>query len=1288
MRKFISLALIVLIITSMLGNLSVFAQNNTAMLDPSEYAYITNGNESASELTKSETGYHGVYENYNVSSDQQKPNNPSEPVRATYWKFDLSEYINEGYGIEKVEILHLGDVYSWSAPICMYDCPSNDLVTGSNYLNVPKIDASKKIATFSLENAVSVTEKYEGVTGYYNVSVDVTDYVKEKIGSGNKSFTYMLYPQYAQSTYRLWGKPLLYVTLGEKNADLPVITHISDNSDVENATEFTMTVTATDDNGIDKVEFYDNGNLLDGNVTSNGAEFTYLGKALSPGNHTITVKAYDKYGKFSTIDKDISIVAIIAILDPIAKVKVKNGYSAVTSVDENGGGRISSLDGSKDDVENPTEALYYRFDLSSITNNSMGIVSAYILQNADSRTYATSVAMYDCPDNTLVNGMNYSNVPKASLNGMFAKFDITNLENVDLASFPGVTNSYNLALDVTEYVQEKTDGKDGFTFMIYPKFDGSAYQMTSSPILYLNLGNVDTDSPSAEFVSSSTSYSDKGGFTEKVKASDSSGIGSIKIYIDETELAGGYTVSGDIYTFTGAPLTSGNHTLKCVVKDIYGRKTEIFKEITVTMSHAVIYPTATAYTAWGDENQTSEKYALNNDAAYWVMATDYTEDGGISAPEKNSKYWTEPKRAIYAKFDLSEYTDNGFSVTKAYIVQNSQTGGETYGILLDCPSDDLENGDNYLTAPAYDKEEITKYSVGIKTDTYFNSESMQYNFPGARSGDNFALDITNYAIKKLEDKNSFTVMEYPRYAKGQIRFGNLPTLYVEFVQKPDITLLDTSSFAYENQDTIFAAKVSGKNKIDRVEYYLNDNLIASNNINVNGIYAAAGDNVPDGTYELKVKAVDINGAVTTAVYRNYSITNKMGSNSLSSEVSPQGLKDFFKNKVSYIVISDTMTVSDLKSAFTSYNVNVYSSDDGRKMEESDKIQPADNVVVTTKDENSVVRKYIAVKSGYYSPVDLKIMTGTPYVSASAEAFTTKSEDLKLIIIGYKDGELENVHIERYDNTVGDVTMYTETEMGSATEFKALLWRGMTPVSAPSENNLQTVILKFDDFTIWSYSGFDKLMDYLDGENISAGFGAIAQTFDKENEANYDLTPWYEGLYENTVKTLKRAQESPLYEIWSHGYAHSQNEFSTTDYDSMKQSLDKVVSVMGKHGVTIRTFGSPFNTATTTTLKVIEENFPDIKTVMLFNNFMDIPDYMVNIQNHACPEIQVGTVSYDFFIKEYEKYQKSDYVLLQSHPGNWNDESFEEFKKIIEFLKNRGVKFMTPTQYHDYVKGEN
>lgn len=1286
MKKFVSFALILLIITGMFGSLSVFAQNNTAILDPSEYACITNGSESATSLTKSETGYQGVYESYNVSSDKQSPNNPQEPVRAAYWKFDLSSYIDEGYGIEKAFLLHLGDVYSWSAPICMYDCPSNDLVTGSNYLNVPKVDASKKIATFSLENAVSVTEEYEGVTGYYNVSVDVTDYVKEKIGSGNKSFTYMLYPQYAQSTYRLWGKPLLYVVLGEKNADLPVITHISDNSDIENAAEFTMTVTATDDNGIDKVEFYDNGNLLDGNVTSDGAKFTYLGRALSPGNHTITVKAYDKYGKFSTMDRNVSIVSTVAILDPVAKVKVKKGNSAVTSVDANGGGRISSLDGSKDDVENPTEALYYRFDLSSITNSGTGVSGAYILQNANSMTYATSVAMYDCPENTLVNGMNYSNVPKASLNAMFAKFNITNLENVDLASFPGVTNSYNLALDVTEYVQEKTDGKDGFTFMIYPKFDGSAYNMTSAPILYLKLGGKDTDSPSAEFVSSSTSYSDKGRFTEKVKASDSSGIGSIKIYIDETELAGGYTVSGDIYTFTGAPLTSGNHTLKCVVKDIYGRKTEIFKEITVSMSHAVIYPTATAYTAWDDENQTSEKYALNNDPAYWVMATDYTEDGGISAPEKNSKYWTEPKRAIYAKFDLSEYTNNGYAVTKAYILQNTQTGGETYGILLDCPSDDLENGDNYLTAPAYDKEEITKYSVGIKTDTYFNSEGMQYNFPGARSSDNFALDITNYAIKKLEDKNSFTVMEYPRYVKGQIRFGNLPALYIELAQKSDITLLDTSSFAYENQDTIFASKVSGKNKIDRVEYYLNDSLVASGNINVNGIYAAAADNVSDGTYELKVKAVDINGAVTTALYSNYSITNKTGLDLLSSEILPQGLKCFSKNRISYIVVSDALSVSGLKSAFADGAVSVYSSADGSEKSDGDTVQLADTVVVKSND--GITGKYIAVNSGYYSPVKLKIRTGTPYVSAAAEAFTTESENLKLIIIGYKDGKIENVHIERYDNTVGEVSMYTETETGSATEFKALLWNGMTPVSTPSKNNLQTVILKFDDFTIWSYSGFNKLMDYLDEENISAGFGAIAQTFDKENAANYELTPWYDGLYDETVKTLKRAQESPLYEIWSHGYAHSQNEFSTTDYDSMKQSLDKVVSVMGKHGVTIRAFGSPFNTATTTTLKVIEENFPDIKTVMLFNNFMDIPDDMVNIQNHACPEIQVGTVSYDFFIREYEKYQNSDYVLLQSHPGNWDDESFAEFKKIIEFLKDRGVRFMTPTQYHDYVKGEN
>ncbi len=1279
MKRIISCVLIIAMALGLLCTTALADEGGTAVLRPSAFACIKNGDEN-------KTGFDD--KGYFMVTSTGSDSNPATPVESGFWKYDFSRYLDEGYGIEKAEMLFLADSYTHTAITCMYDCPTDDLETGSNYLTVPKTSKDDFIAQFSNQNLSSVSENYSGVDGEYNVSVDITEYVKSKISDGKSSFTYMLYPKWGSTVYRFKGEPVLYITLGEKNTDAPLIEYISDNSDDENAQIFSVSVNATDSNGVEKVEFYLDGALMDGTVEKSENTYTYTGRMLAPGTHTLTVKAYDTYGKTSTYTKEITVTSAIAILDPYAKVHVKKGDESSSSVSSNGGGNVSTIGGSNQDVENPVEALYYRFDLSQYTENNIGIEKAYILQNASNRSYATYLGMYDCDEDTLENGMNYLTVPKASLSGMVTSFNVTNLENVDLSKYPGVTNDYNLEFDVTEYVQKKTDKGTGFTYMLYPKYDGSLYQFTSAPILYLKLGAQNPDYPVAGFVSGKTQYTDSGSFTEQIKASDSNGIGSIEFYLGDSKIEGSFEQNGDIYTFTGAPLVAGSYALKAVVRDIYGKSAVIEKNITVTQTRAFLNPVAFAYTAWGDESQTDQKYKTESgDTAYWAYATTNSSDGGTQ--NTDSEYWTQPKRALYHKFDMSEYLDKGYSITKAYIVQNGQTGGETYGVLLDCPADDLENGDNYLTVPEHDKTNIiSKFSVGMKTDTYYDSTAMQYNFSGARSGDNFALDITNYVVSKIDSgSKSFTVMEYPRYTSGQIRFGNSAQLYIEFTKKSDISLIDTSSLDYAGMPAVFAAKASDMFGIEKVEFYLNDEKTAQSTVSVDGIYAAAAD-VADGTYKLKVKVTNAKGASTVSIFDNYTVTGGTASDG-SSNILALGSKftEFENNNVSFLLPKTAATLAELKSLLNSYNVYAY-SESGAELSASSALNSGVVVTVKTADNSSVVRRYIVVNDGYYSPIDLKIVTGTNLVTASAEVYAKDSEDLYIMILGYdKAGKLVKIERKPYLNTVGKASLYTETERDDAVEFKAMLWSGFKPVARAVTKKLQAVILKFDDYSIWAYSGYNKLMDYLDEEQIPAGFGTVAKTFDNENEENYSDTPFYEGLYEETIKSLKRANNNPLYEIWSHGYAHAEKEFSTTDYDSMKASMQKAVDTMAKYGVEITAFGAPFNTATSTTMKMIDECFPKIRTVMLFNNYITVPDDMINIQNHAEPEIKTGVISYDYFIKNYEKYKDADYVLLQSHPGMWDDASWTEFKKIIEFLKDRGVEFMRPTQYRDYVKGE-
>jgi hypothetical protein len=82
----------------------------------------------------------------------------------------------------------------------------------------------------------------------------------------------------------------------------------------------TLTATATDNNGIGSVVFYDNGTLLTtGTASNSGSTYTYVYTA-SPGTHTYYAKATDTYAAFTN-----SATVAVEIADPNAlSYRVKN----------------------------------------------------------------------------------------------------------------------------------------------------------------------------------------------------------------------------------------------------------------------------------------------------------------------------------------------------------------------------------------------------------------------------------------------------------------------------------------------------------------------------------------------------------------------------------------------------------------------------------------------------------------------------------------------------------------------------------------------------------------------------------------------------------------------------------------------------------------------------------------------------------------------------------------------------------------------------------------------------
>jgi hypothetical protein len=77
-----------------------------------------------------------------------------------------------------------------------------------------------------------------------------------------------------------------------------------------------------------------------------------------------------------------------------------------------------------------------------------------------------------------------------------------------------------------------------------------------------------------------------------------------------------------------------------------------------------------------------------------------------------------------------------------------------------------------------------------------------------------------------------------------------------------------------------------------------------------------------------------------------------------------------------------------------------------------------------------------------------------------------------------------------------------------------------------------------------------------------------------------------------------------------------------------------------------------------------------------------------ITNTLDMEYPVHNPNYDEFLKAYrEKSKDLNYFYLQGHPNSWNENQWQNFVKIVEFLESENVKFVTPSEFLEIIKGK-
>lgn len=215
-----------------------------------------------------------------------------------------------------------------------------------------------------------------------------------------------------------------------------------------------------------------------------------------------------------------------------------------------------------------------------------------------------------------------------------------------------------------------------------------------------------------------------------------------------------------------------------------------------------------------------------------------------------------------------------------------------------------------------------------------------------------------------------------------------------------------------------------------------------------------------------------------------------------------------------------------------------------------------------------------------------------------------------------------------------------------------------------------IILKLDDFPE-HIEIFKQVLDYLSERDIKAGLGVIAGKLD-DSSTNFL----------RSYLKIKSNDKTNLFEIWHHGLYHE--KFPDFTYEEQKARFEKGDSIVNARlGIQMHTFGAPFNASDSVTAKIISEN-PNYR-VLLFvsasipagSNLMKL-NYRVNMENGT------GKPEYDYFVENYNKAlsESMPVMVLQGHPNMYTTpEKMEQFKKIIYFLMEQNVRFVTPYEYY-------
>jgi peptidoglycan/xylan/chitin deacetylase (PgdA/CDA1 family) len=229
---------------------------------------------------------------------------------------------------------------------------------------------------------------------------------------------------------------------------------------------------------------------------------------------------------------------------------------------------------------------------------------------------------------------------------------------------------------------------------------------------------------------------------------------------------------------------------------------------------------------------------------------------------------------------------------------------------------------------------------------------------------------------------------------------------------------------------------------------------------------------------------------------------------------------------------------------------------------------------------------------------------------------------------------------------------------------------------------QLIILKaddviYDDKTILS-NNWTRFFHFVVSEKIKASAGIICNSLQTDDARYFGL--------------LQYLDQTGYIELWNHGYDHildalhtdgtMYDEFQNSSLEFQKEQLRKAQTLAEeKLNITLRTFGAPGNAIDSTTMQALE-SFNEIKVWFFGLNGSS----KLVLGRSIDMEYPVGNPDYNSFVKNHDI--NKEYTVFQIHPNMWDENQFNEFKKIINYLKEEKLTFILPYDYYNIKVTEN